>query len=121
MAKTIQFLSEIKENQIIKPEHIAQLVEAFSGGDEYDITIDGNFTTETLSSGETSIISLNVNNNRATIDSGGNIMAPKLTLIESNTDPRNLNPAPGGQILYFQNNLYFSNGNEWFAINLEPL
>ena len=112
MAKTIQFLNEIQENQVIKFQHIAQLVEAFSGADEYDITITGDLTA-----GSTAVTSLNVNNNRATIDQNGIITTTKFILEEFPRDPSNESPSPEGQITYYQGNLYFSNGSGWFRIN----
>ena len=112
MAKTIQFLNEIQENQVIKFQHIAQLVEAFSGADEYDITITGDLTA-----GSTAVTSLNVANNRATIDKNGIITAPKVVLKEFPQDPSTEPPTPEGQITYYRGSLYFSDGSGWFKVN----
>lgn len=45
MAKKLNFESEIQQNHTIQSWHVSQSVDAFTGVDDYDITISGSLTT----------------------------------------------------------------------------
>ena len=55
MAKVLNFEAEIANGLTIKPEHIKQSVDAFTGADDYDITISGSLVTTGSIEGTTTL------------------------------------------------------------------
>ena len=79
-------------NQVIYPQHVSQSVDAFTGADDYDITISGSFTV----TGSTAIKG-NVNVDGSTT-MYGNVVAPNLTST-AQTNVVTFNPI-NGQLYY---------------------
>jgi len=78
-------------NQTIYPQHVSQSVDAFTGADDYDITVSGSFTV----TGSTSIQGdVNVDGSTTMY---GNVVAPNLTNT-AQTNVVTFNPV-NGQLL----------------------
>lgn len=116
LQKGTKLTAQEMDNNLI---HLKTLADTIPTLDQ--VVSKGSITTLSVEIGDLTadnvdITSLNVNKNAAAISEEGTVITPKLELKESQQDPQNINPAPGGQITYYQGALYISNGSTWNEI-----
>lgn len=119
LQKGTKLTAQEMDNNLI---HLKTLADTIPTLDQ--VVSEGSTTTLSVEIGDLTadnvdITSLDVNKKAAEILGDGTVKTPTLEIQEAQTDPRNTNPTPGGQIKYYLGVFFVSDGSTWVELAIK--